>query len=264
MILAFSHVPKAAGTTTVSILRQSFGTRHCDLRTAKVDGGPYNGVAGQADLVRARRFYRRLQSLAGHSVRPYGDLFDGRDDIWCFTFLRDPWERYLSHFCHAVRRGAVSADFEKWLEIERFHNRQTVQIAGVPDAEAAIENLRRNVRFVGLVERFDESLVLLQAACPLPLDICYRRRNSGGSLGLKRELQAETKFRAAAMEVNREDMRLYRYATDVVFPRQMQRMGAGLATELAAFRQANRRRPVGRPKIAASVIRHFLYRPAVG
>ena len=63
-----------------------------------------------------------------------------------------------------VQERQLKDGFEEWV-VERAwsRNRQTKSIAGVAAATEAIRIIRAKRIFVGLAERFDESMVLLKA-----------------------------------------------------------------------------------------------------
>ena len=166
---AFVHIERTAGRTVISILRRSFGTGHCDIRLPlvrrRVDRPKYQldcRVLVDAEVLRrVRRVYRNLQGIAGHNVKPYGDLSVSSPEIRFFTFLRDPAARLRSHFLNALLADHGPRDFDRWIAATWVHNWQTKMIAGEPNAQKAIELLSTRVDFVGLTERFDESVVML-------------------------------------------------------------------------------------------------------
>jgi hypothetical protein len=101
-----------------------------------------------------------LAFISGHCVKPCYGLGAQGPDVRCFTFLRDPAARYLSHR-HDRARVYDRDAFDKWVSSSWTQNWQTMKIAGVPDADRAIEIKQQRIGFVGLTERFDESLLLL-------------------------------------------------------------------------------------------------------
>ena len=92
-MLAFVHIKKTAGTTLTAILRRNFGTRHLDTRLHL-----YEDLFLADDLRRALKLYRRLDCIAGHHVRPFGDLHSLIPKIRYFTFVREPISRLVSDF----------------------------------------------------------------------------------------------------------------------------------------------------------------------
>ena len=79
---AFIHIERTAGRTVSSILRRSFGTGHCDIRlplARRRNDRPQHQldhrVLVDAEILRrVRHVYRHLKGIAGHNVKPYGDL----------------------------------------------------------------------------------------------------------------------------------------------------------------------------------------------
>ena len=227
-MLAHVHVMKTAGQTVREILRQSFLGRHCDLRAV-------GEVATAADLRWALRVYPGLKSIAGHQVRLYGDLDAVGPPLSYFTFLRDPVTRCVSHFQFGRRNGS-QATFEGFLACHADH--QTRHLAGTSDAQAAIELLEERRVFVGLMERFNESLVLLERWSGEALQLPYRSQNIAASSELKRRLLADERALARIRECHQQDLELYQYVRDVIYPRQLQRFGSELAAEVAELEAA--------------------------
>ena len=65
--------------------------------------------------------------------------------------------------------------------------------------------------FVGLTERFDESLVLLRALRAPDLDIDYEAVNVARRNSIASDLLSNPGTRQAIVEANREDLELYSY-----------------------------------------------------
>src|SRR5262245_10683468 len=161
---AFVHIDKTGGTTLTSILRRSFGIRHCDIRLPlakrRLDGSNHRCCIEAADLVRVERIYRNLRGISGHNVKAYSNLQSVRRNLRFFKIFRDPEDRFRSHFlnratCHSV------AGFEQWVDDEMMHDWQTKMIAGEANAQKAIDLLKTRFDFVWLTERYDEGLVML-------------------------------------------------------------------------------------------------------
>lgn len=261
-LIAYIHVMKTGGQTMCDILRQSFPGRHCDLQV--------KGVASADDLRFARRFYPHLRSIAGHGVVPLSNLAEAAGSIRFFAFLRDPVERCVSHYQYR-RNKDETAGFEPWLALNaeyqtRFLCRRhdvTDPWSAPADADDAIEVIERHVGFVGLQERFDESLVLLRRwVDDERLDIEYRSRNVARSRALRERLLGDARIVAMIEAHHVQDAKLYRYVRDVVYPRQVQCYGPGLADDVAALQQrlpAPQKRVLART--LASVQRGLLYKP---
>ena len=160
-MLVFIHIQKTAGSTVRYILRSSFGLRHCEVEPwqAKSTGPDFSNY----DLQRLRKLYPDLESIAGHRVTGRVDLQENGTDFRYFTFMRHPLKLAASYFQYNVQeRGLKDLVFEEWVQREWPSNRQTKMIAGVADVEEAIRIIKAKQVFVGLTERFDESMVLLK------------------------------------------------------------------------------------------------------
>ena len=256
-VLLFIHMNKVGGRTVRYILRSSFGARHCELEP---DGWAAPAFSS-ADLRWLRRFYPRLASVAGHRVSGYVDLDDEGLELRYFTFLRDPLKLCASRWQAHVDRKKGKRTFEEWLAGPRATNPQTLQLAGVPSAEEAIRNLEAKEVFVGLTERFDESLVMLKQLRANDLNIAYERVNVAKRTVVAEELLADPKRRQAIIEANQADLELLEYARHELFPRQQREFGPTLERAVEAF-LVDKARGFNRVRITISRVKQYgLYKP---
>ena len=260
-MLALIHIEKTAGTTITYILRQSFGTRHCDVLPWKRSFS-HGDVFSAEDLRRTRWLYPRLESIAGHTVKPFGDLQHAHVDVRFYTFLREPLARCVSHYQHQIQRMGKSLSFKEWIRDERYRNFQVRKLAGNEDGDRAIRTLDETVRFVGLLERFNESLVMLRKRFPdAPLKIGYQRRNVAADSAIKDRLLNDPAVRPLLVDANREDLKLYQFVTERLYPRQAREYGDSLEADVAHF-EATHRPPPAFPRLMLNTIkRRLVYRP---
>jgi hypothetical protein len=221
-MIGFVHIPKTAGTTVKFILRNSILLKHCDIKTINPDG-----ILSDDDVKFAHRvFFFGLDSIAGHSlIYPTGHL---SEPIQYFTFVRDPIQRCASNYQHVKRarqRGGRDVTLEEFLEDGGIHNLQVKTIAGEPDLEKAKEELQTSYFFVGLVERFAESILLFQALCPYKIDVRYERRHVAKDNTAKKEALENPDSRRLMEECNTLDMELYQFVRDVMYPAQLKKAG---------------------------------------
>lgn len=261
-MLAHVHVMKTGGQTVCDILRQSFPGNHCDLQSSN--------LATPRDLEIALRYYPQMKSISGHGVRPLAGLEEVCDSLRYFAFLRDPVSRCVSHYQFLRRKNALTADFRSW--ITGFANYQTRFLTGSPTskgqrvctAEQAIDVLEERVGFVGLLEKFNESLVLLRAwSQEESLDIRYRARNIATDNRIKQELLADPDAMALIHECHEEDQKLYRYAVDVMYARQVDQFQGSLDVDVANLRHSTPNAGRIIATAMASLKRNMLYKPAV-
>ncbi len=263
-MLAVVHVHKTAGTTLAGVLKRAYGMRHCHVY-AEDEGAPYFSAEHLWRM--RRRFYPRLASILGHDVRVYSDLEQAVEDVQWVTFLRDPVTRTASHYQYDVQRGGVDIPFEEWVTHDAVPDRQTRIIAGPEGtADEAVALLGR-FSFVGLTERFDESLVMLQRAVGLPT-IRYAPRWVAPSNEIKKALLSDPESVRMIEEVNRHDIELYRHVVEEVYPKQQIQYGEALDEDVIAFRAVNKlmrpRHQYFHPRYAGYVAKwRLLYEPWV-
>ncbi len=273
---AFIHLEKTGGSTMLTILRRSFGTRHCDIRLPLVKRARCHRDERQCvdatDLRRVRRLYRNLLGISGHNVKPYNNLAAAEPALRFFTFLREPTSRFRSHF---LNRGKVYSReaFDRWSGETWIHNWQTKMIAGEPSAEKAIELLSTRVGFVGLTQRYDESLLLLKHWLAEPDFRCeYQPVNRLADKSRPRDkLRARTDMsyldsdavRERIAAINSEDQKVYDYVTRTLYPRQQAAYPGNLAAEVQSLRDRNAAASRLREPLHASFLRNCIYKPLI-
>jgi hypothetical protein len=263
-LLVFVHIPKTAGST----LRSALNMNEPGARSRAL-GNVFKGSGGIDGTVMARMRKGEGPDLTGVGIVrghfPLGireylpNYLPKRRELHCFTFLRDPIERILSHY-YAIRdRREGEEEPGKYAESPLppdptlddalaagyvHDNLHTRMLCGDPEpfgevteemlAEAK-RNLREELVFFGLTERFDESLVLAKRRLGLGA-ILYR---SSGRVNPQRprgdEVPAE--LRLAAERSNRYDIELYRYASEL-FEKELETRDLEFEVDLAALKAA--------------------------
>jgi hypothetical protein len=279
---AFVHIEKTAGTTLNTIFRRSFGTGHCDIRLPLVkrkhDVHDQRVFIDAADLRRVRQLYRNLRGIAGHNVKPYANLQAECSEVQFFTFLRDPVAQFRSYFLHRGldrgvdrRLGHSYAAFDQWISSSWVHNWQTKMIAGVANAQKAIDLISDRIGFVGLTERFDESLLLLRQWLRDPaFQVEYQsvnrlidRRGPRDAARIKAEISYldSAAVRERIQEVNAEDQKVYDYVAANVYPRQVAAYQGDLPAELQCLQERNQRAARFNEPFAGRFLRNYIYKP---
>jgi hypothetical protein len=240
-LLVFVHINKAAGTTLRYILRSSYGPRHCDVE-------PWHGAwvdppFSTEDLRRVRKLYPRLASIAGHRISGYVDLEEEGTDFRYLTFLREPIALCASRFQYQLDyRKKQDLVFEDWIEKAWARDAQTQRIGGTTDPADAIRVIERKSMFVGLTERFDESIVLLQAQRAPDLNIAYAPVNVARSSDIAKGLLADPRTRQMIVDANAADLELYDHVVHAIYPAQQRAYGASLPSTVATFREGVQQR----------------------
>jgi hypothetical protein len=273
-VVAFLHIPKTAGTTLNAILANQYSpdeTREIMMRgmswlvpRPKLVPKPLISFSKIRRLKSALRYGRTVRMIHGHfdlSIKPVLP-----DDVRLFTFLRDPVERAISHYYHYRRQTgdpiqplAMKSTLEEWVRdrgLVEMDNGQTRRLAGEMNLpfgrvtqellDRAKTNLARNFAVVGLTERFEESLILLQHAFGWPLQR-FALRNVGGDRLRRDEVSGETL--KVIRDCNRYDLDLYPFAAGL-FERAAS--GIDMAGELARLRATPERRRAPRGKTTES------------
>ena len=218
-VLAFVHIPKTAGATVTSMFVGAY--------TEAGVGGAGNFFRypkeTRATIARARwtGHWRGTQVVVGHV--PYG-LFASNlaRDTRYMTFLREPVDRVLSHYHrHIARRSLSPMSLEEALKrrMPEMNNLATRCLCGDPSPlgdlpPGAVQEAKANLSafaFVGIQERFDESVVLLQRMLGLDLIPYFNRHVSTGRPAVD-DLPDEK--RRLIRAYNRLDVELYDFALE--------------------------------------------------
>ena len=269
-MLAFIHMPKAAGTTLANILRRNFGRRHFDTRFFSD-----RPVFRAADYRRIRWVYPELKSIAGHGVTGTSDLETAVPDIRHFTFVREPIARLLSQYefnwnCLTEderKRWTPDAYFEEVILTE-FANVQSRMLAGDGGAEQAIEFLNRSNAFIGMTESYAESLILFREWSGVAeLDIRYRSVNETISNGdsiryqIKQRLARDSDLSARVDRAVEHDRAVYRFACQR-YQEQKSSYGKTLGQDLERFLQSNRDTShIADDQLTSQLYRNLVYKP---
>ncbi|BDQ33027.1 sulfotransferase family protein [Pseudodesulfovibrio portus] len=248
--LLFLHIPKTAGTTLNAVLDANFAPGSVlDLYTAEqhraIRDITYDGLA-EYDLIRGHIF-----------VQDYDELLDGPVPVRMFTFLRDPVQRVISEYFFLKRWP--KSHLHKYLNENnvslidyvtsdigvlrrRGSNNMTNSLSGTKShspgerLRTAWHHLSERFACFGILERFDESLLMLAATAGFS-ETFYERQNV-------RAVDADRIVTPAELDViaeyNRLDVRLYEMAV-LEFDRRVQAMGSGFQSDLRLFTKVNER-----------------------
>ena len=188
MIPFFLHIPKTAGSSIRTLLTRNYTTNE----VVSVYGD-YNDVLQQSrESIGQVRDKRLIQGHIPHGLHWHFGLRAAR----YFVFLRHPVMRHFSDVAHALRdpthayHDLIKASMDTpqaWAaigdEAMYFRNTTTQYIsgtwftrdAGLAEYQLAVKNLL-DCQFVGLAERFDES-VLMMARHLKWQHVVYERHN---------------------------------------------------------------------------------------
>jgi hypothetical protein len=248
-VVIFLHNMKTGSETLRGLIHRHYmSSQICTAR------GKVAKAAGLADLVGSPDA-RGCRVIQGHI--PFGVHELVAAPCQYVTFLRRPESRILSLYYYSIQRPNVGfydlagphreslASFVRDARILEVDNGQTRRISGMSPKfgrctaemlERAKHNLASHFPVVGLTERYDESVVLLQRFLGWP-SAFYQRAN------VNRKRPAGESVSASDLEVierfNELDRELYAYAVDL-FERRIEQQGPEFRAEVEAFTALNR------------------------
>ncbi len=231
-LLAFVHIEKAAGTTLTHVLRDQLLLRYQEVRP--LYPGPTQYLKEQ-DLAMFRRLNPLARCFGGHSVCPATWRGDQGPELRFITLLREPVRRYVSQFLFWRRRLNSPLQFEEFLDRSDTWNVQTKHIADNDNVAEAIETLHSRFLLAGLVERFDEFLLVLKHHGVLgKRELAYVPQNISPLAGEAQELV--NRFGGEIRRRNKADMELYRIVESELFPAYLESCGDDIQRDLAQLR----------------------------
>ncbi len=264
MLICFCHMIKNAGTTLSYIFRNNYGFNY--YVTDKKDFAP-------DDLEKLLSINRNIKTISGHSLRSVTKLDSVCPDLKYITFIRDPIDRYISHYTHGRIRNPHHMSLEERIKIVGERNYQTKFIIGSKNREQrgfiageeelveAKKILANDFAFVGLVEQFDESLILMKKMLNLQdFDLRYQKKNVAPKKIIIKDKLPHNVI-DELREANKLDYELYRFVKDELFEKQKQKYGRGFIEELNHFKRSNENYKFKNSQILKYIIgEYFIYK----
>jgi len=227
--IIFLHIPKAGGTTLRNILHSQY---------AKYDAF----IIGEDINRDIRRFrsmsmeeHKQIKLLMGHMSHGLHRYFSAPSTY--LTLLRNPVERVFSEYRflssnhqHPLFKVVHDLNFQEYLAVDptrQGSNGQTRLLSGIAyqeeigipdirplekaDFESAMQNLKKFYPMVGLLEKFDETLMLWrqQLGWRLPF---YVKKN----ITIRADTKLSESNAALINAKNQYDLKLYHQATKML------------------------------------------------
>lgn len=226
-IIVFSHMMKTAGSSLIKSFIEHYGAKVLDVSLGtRLKTNPYDNSSLKRDLIKKNN---NVKAIVGHDMRPCV-AFDipGYNFHW-ITFLREPINRYVSNYFHMYHLknkfelshydSMTAINIIEWEKVDHFSNYQCRFIAGEPNAQKAIDILEEKFDWVGITEEFDAGITSLKAKLGLE-SLYHSHKKSNPSKTEKSEIIAtKIKYADFIEEVNQEDLILYAYVKNNIWPR---------------------------------------------
>ena len=215
--LIFLHLPKNGGTTFHSILNRMYLPK--ETFTIKTVIPPKTNLEVFLNMEEKER--KKIKLLKGHAPFGLHKYMNGGANY--VTFLRKPEERIVSFYYYVLRKAnnklfeTISSnnmslyDFVTRVKSSDVNNCQVRFISGINDKEEfmlekALENIEKHFSFVGLTEKYNESLMLLKKKYDWPMPY-YEIRNKTIDRPKLNQIDQETVN--AINDLNKADNILY-------------------------------------------------------
>jgi hypothetical protein len=174
-----------------------------------------------------------MKSLAGHNL--VDPLSLNVPQPFHLTFLREPVARVFSHYQDTVLSGGETWTFEEFMRqggvAENLHVRL---MAGERNLDKAKKYLER-CNFVGLTEKFNLSLRVLEKLSPYPLNLNYKRRRTAATNVIRQPGANDPRMIELAREHNQFDLALYDFAVREIFPKFCAKAGLTPDSQVTSF-----------------------------
>ncbi|MFW5983072.1 MAG: sulfotransferase family 2 domain-containing protein [bacterium] len=211
--ICFIHIERAGGTTLHHIFQNNFPLSYLVLYPRYGKSSKYGYEFSSDQLRKLTKTLPFIKGIGGHTTRAYLNYESAinKKDIYYITFLRDPVKRYISHFNFQLYRKNINWSIEEFTERKEFNNFQTKRIAGEPNLDKAKKILDNKIDFIGITEKFDESLLLLQNEMKY-LNVHYRKYNEIKNNQKITIDDFSQKIKEKILNINAKDIELYNFA----------------------------------------------------
>lgn len=236
----FIHIEKCAGTTFSHSLKYNVPF-YLSLKPWYFWSNEKGNYFRKEELSILLKYFPMLSGIGGHTTRTFLDYESViKKPIKYFTFLRDPIKRYMSHFNHQVNKKGIDWKLDEFIKEERFNNYMTRRIAGEANLKKAIQRIEEDFSFVGLFEKYDESIVLMnQFVFDEELLLYYETKNDSLYEKKLNYNDLDNHIQEKIMKNNLLDLELYKYVKEKIYPQFISRYSGNLKNDTKKFLSKN-------------------------
>jgi len=249
-VIIFQHIPKTAGTTLRYIIQYQFPpSAICELYGSS---GPHaQRIDKLKNLSESQR--KRIKIINTHLGFGLHDFL--QQPYTYITFLREPVSRAISMYYYYQKTKNprfLNLSLKEFVQTySGVQNGMTKNLAGIvlqsqlsdnnesqefncnrETLEIAQRNIQEHFKFIGISERFDESLLILREILGWKIPL-YDKSNASQK---PRDIEQDTLRLIETL--NEFDLELYEYAKDI-FEDYIKRLGATFNQKLEEFKKAN-------------------------
>ena len=228
-MIIFIHIEKTAGTTLNYLFINNFIFFY-SLKTWDIWSNNPDHTVSEQDYKRFIRIFPFIKGIGGHHLR-YLDNQVEESAMKFITFVREPIDRYISHWRHQRYKMNIDWTIEQFLDESRFNNNMVRKFSKSISVEEAISVIDK-MNYVGVQEDFDTSLLLMKSELSLGdnFSLAYKFRNKGVSKNNTEPFNKEILERIR--KNNEKDLVLYNYIIENIHKRNKDRYKGNLKSEL--------------------------------
>ncbi|MDJ0569299.1 MAG: sulfotransferase family 2 domain-containing protein [Pleurocapsa sp. MO_192.B19] len=249
-VIIFQHIPKTAGTTLRYIIQYQFPPNAiCELYGSS---GPH---AQRIDKLKNLPESQRKKIKIINTHLGFGLHHFLQQPYTYITFLREPVSRAISMYYYYQKTKNprfLNLSLKEFIQTYGgVQNGMTKNLAGIvlqsqlsnnnksqelcctrKSLEIAQRNIQEHFKFIGISERFDESLLLLRKFLGWKIPLFDKSNIS------KKPKDIAQDTLKLIENLNELDLELYEYAK-AIFEEMIERQGSSFNQELEEFQQAN-------------------------
>lgn len=253
----FIHIPKTAGSSFSSLLLKNFENSYLPLYQCR------RGFLNDEDIRSISTIHANAECISSHSIRcPLPKSEEGGVQYNMLTFMRNPVEMTFSLYFYTrarIEKGYVQKaidiyDFGQWLkdineyslqisngEYTLMRNMQLTYLDRNCDVDAAKKRLSEDFFFIGVTERYEESLLILKNKMQKigkSFDIVSISKNMTSNIidyGEEKK-KIKNRYRNMLEEWNQIDMELYAHA-NTILDGEIKKYDGDFEKDLAEYRK---------------------------